>query len=116
MVNCVANGIAALSRRPLGVFQRSDAIAAARDLLVEAQSIAGAYGAVLSRTDLDRIVEDLSAPAAAMVQPSMLQDRLVDRPTEHDALYGAVVRAAEQRGLAAPLHQLMRQLLACGDP
>lgn len=38
LVNCVANGITALARRPLGVFSRSDAIRAARDLLAEAGS------------------------------------------------------------------------------
>jgi 2-dehydropantoate 2-reductase len=116
MVNCAANGITALARRPLGVFARADAVEVARDLLIEANSIARAYGAALTETDLDGILDDLGAPGAANVQPSMLQDRLVDRPTEHDALYGAVVRAATHQGLSAPLHRLMRQLIACGDP
>jgi 2-dehydropantoate 2-reductase len=116
MVNCVANGITALARRPLGVFSRAAALHAARDLLVEAQAVASAYGASLADADLDRILGDLTAPQAADVAPSMLQDRLAERPTEHDALYGAVVRAAMERGLSAPLHQLMRCLVACGEP
>jgi 2-dehydropantoate 2-reductase len=116
MVNCVANGITALARRPLGVFTVPSAVHAARDLLVEGQLIAGANGARLTDADLDRILDDLGAAQARDVAPSMLQDRLAERPTEHDALYGAVVRAATQRGLSAPLHQLMMHLVACGDP
>lgn len=70
----------------------------------------------MTNADLDRIVEDLGAPAASDVQPSMLQDRLAGRPTEYEALYGAVVRAADERGLPAPLHRLMFHLVAAGDP
>lgn len=116
LVNCVANGITALARRPLGVFAVASAVQAARSLLLEGRLIAEAYGASLTNADLERILDELGAPQAADVAPSMLQDRLAGRPTEHDALYGAVVRAAGRRGLSAPLHQFMLKLVACGDP
>lgn len=116
MVNCAANGITALARRPLGVFARSEAVHAARALLVEAQAVATAQGADMSGADVENILEDLGAAAAGQVEPSMLQDRLAGRPTEYRALYGAVVDAATRCGLTAPLHQFMLQLVACGDP
>jgi 2-dehydropantoate 2-reductase len=46
----------------------------------------------------------------------MLYDRRAGRPTEHDAIYGAVVRAARRLGLDAPLARAMQTLLAAGDP
>jgi len=116
MLNCAANGITALTRRPLGVFSRPAALAGARALLIEAQQIAVALGAGVSLADVQSIIGDLAAATAATVEPSMLQDRLAGRPTEHHALYGAVVDAAARIGRTAPLHQLMQQLLAAGDP
>jgi 2-dehydropantoate 2-reductase len=116
MVNCAANGITALARRPLGVLSRPAAVAAARALLVEAQGVAAAHGASVSLADVEGILTDLVDPSAAAVEPSMLQDRLAGRPTEHGALYGAVADAAVRVGKTAPLHRLMQQLIDAGDP
>ena len=43
--------------------------------------------------------------------PSMLLDMLAGRPTEIDALNGALVREAEGVGLGAPVNALMTQLV-----
>jgi 2-dehydropantoate 2-reductase len=43
---------------------------------------------------------------------SMLQDVEAGRPTEIDAISGAVAREGERRGVAAPLNQAMTVLVA----
>jgi 2-dehydropantoate 2-reductase len=47
---------------------------------------------------------------------SMLQDVEAGRPTEIDAICGAVAREAERRGIAAPLNQAMTLLVASLSP
>jgi 2-dehydropantoate 2-reductase len=46
---------------------------------------------------------------------SMLQDLRRGRRLEHDALNGAVVRAAGRTGIAAPLNRTLLALLAALD-
>ena len=43
--------------------------------------------------------------------PSMLEDVLARRPTEVDAITGALVREAERLGVPAPLHSAMYRLV-----
>jgi 2-dehydropantoate 2-reductase len=43
---------------------------------------------------------------------SMLQDVEAGRPTEIDAISGAVAREGERRGVAAPLNQAMTLLVS----
>ena len=43
---------------------------------------------------------------------SMLDDRLAGRPTEHDEITGAVVRAADRHGVDVPLNRAVLALLA----
>ena len=43
--------------------------------------------------------------------PSMMLDMLAGRPSEIDALNGALVREAERIGLAAPTNAIMTQLV-----
>ena len=47
---------------------------------------------------------------------SMLEDRLAGRPTEHEEITGAVVRAADRNGVAAPLNHALLALLAAASP
>jgi 2-dehydropantoate 2-reductase len=46
---------------------------------------------------------------------SMYYDRMAGRPTEHDALYGAVVRAGARHGIPTPFAETVAALLAGGD-
>jgi 2-dehydropantoate 2-reductase len=46
----------------------------------------------------------------------MLADRLAGRPTEHDEITGAVVRAAKRHGLDVPLNRAMLALLMAATP
>jgi 2-dehydropantoate 2-reductase len=47
----------------------------------------------------------------------MLEDRTAGRPTEHEAITGAVVRAADEHGVEVPLNRAVLTLLdAVGVP
>jgi len=46
----------------------------------------------------------------------MLEDRRAGRPTEHDLISGAVVRAAARHGLDVPLNRAVLTLLAATSP
>jgi len=57
-----------------------------------------------------------SASGLPDFQTSMLQDLLRGRRLEHDALGGAVVRAAARAGVAVPVNRTLTALLARLDP
>lgn len=112
-LNVVANGITALTRRSMEVLTDPDIVVLARRLLEECWSVARAEGAELDDTDIETF---LGAPKPAGGMTSMLADRLAGRPTEYDALHGAVVRIGARHGIPTPLHESMVALLAAGDP
>jgi len=57
-----------------------------------------------------------SASGLPDFQTSMLQDLLRGRRLEHDALNGAVARAAARAGVAVPVNRTLAALLARLDP
>ena len=113
-INVMANGVTALTGRPLGVFHRPDIELLGRRLLLESWAVAAADGAELTPADVDAFFAGFG-----QVDPegptSMLQDRRAGRPTEHDALYGAVMRAGSRLGIATPLVETVGALLAAID-
>ena len=113
-INVMANGVTALTGRPLGVFHRPDIELLGRRLLLESWAVAAADGAELSPADVDAFFEGFG-----QVDPegptSMLQDRRAGRATEHDALYGAVVRAGARLGIPTPMAETVGALLAAID-
>ncbi len=113
-INVMANGVTALTGRPLGVFLRPDIELLGRRLLLESWAVAAADGAELTAADVDAFFAGFG-----QVDPdgptSMLQDRRAGRATEHDALYGAVVRAGARLGVATPLAETLGALLAAID-
>jgi len=113
-INVMANGVTALTGRPLGVFHRPDIELLGRRLLLESWAVAAADGAQLTPADVDAFFAGFG-----QVDPegptSMLQDRRAGRPTEHDALYGAVMRAGSRLGIATPLAETVGALLAAID-
>jgi 2-dehydropantoate 2-reductase len=113
-INVMANGITALTGRPLGVFRRPDIELLGRRLLLEAWTVAAADGADLGAADVDAFFAGFG-----QVDPegptSMLQDRRAGRTTEHDALHGAVARAGARLGIPTPLAETMGALLAASE-
>jgi 2-dehydropantoate 2-reductase len=113
-INVMANGVTALTGRPLGVFLRPDVQLLGRRLLLESWAVAAADGADLGPADVDAFFAGFGQvdPAGPT---SMLQDRRAGRPTEHDALYGAVRRAGARLGVPTPLADTLGALLAAID-
>jgi 2-dehydropantoate 2-reductase len=114
-VNVVANGLTALTLRRMDVLRRDDLSALASRLLREAWAVGAAEGAALTGDDADDYVAAITR-GPLKGGTSMLYDRQAGRRTEHDAIYGAVVRAAERHGLEVPHVRTIAALLAAADP
>lgn len=113
--NVAANPITALTTRTVSVLGDPDVRALAEGLLAEAVAAAGAEGARLSPADITATL-DLYDGLSPDIGTSMLEDRRAGRPTEHDLISGAVVRAATRHGLDAPLNRAVLALLAAASP
>src|SRR5438876_4268630 len=92
---------------------------ASRDLVVaameEIDAVATALGIVVRRTRTEAVLAD-SVQGLPDFETSMLQDYRRGRRLEHDALNGAVVRAAARAGVSVPVNRLLLALLARLDP
>jgi 2-dehydropantoate 2-reductase len=111
--NIAANPITALTLRRTDVFADPDIRALARALLDEAVAVGRAEGAALDDADVTRTL-DLYAQFGAAARgggSSMLYDRLAGRPTEHEQITGAVVRAGRRHGIAVPMNEAVLALL-----
>jgi len=95
------------------------ALPSTRDLVVAAMeetgAVAVASGIPVRRTHTEQVLAD-SATGLPDFNTSMLQDLLRGRRLEHDALNGAVVRAAARTGVAVPVNRTLLALLARLDP
>ncbi len=92
---------------------------ASRELIVEAMeetdAVAAGAGIPVRRWRTERVLAE-SADGLPDFQTSMLQDLLRGRRLEHDALNGAVVRAAARLGVAVPVNRTLEALLNRLDP
>ena len=108
--DAVTSGLCTITGRRADVLAHPGVAGCVTALLDELLAVAAASGAALDeafrRSLLDRI-----GTIPGGVAPTMLQDRLASRPTEHDAIHGAVVRAADRAGLDVPLHRFLFTLL-----
>ena len=91
---------------------------AVRELAVglaqECVAVARAAGADLPEETARAAVDGMASTAAgagAAFGSSMLYDLEAGRPTEHEALTGAVVRTGERLGVATPLNGAVLALL-----
>jgi 2-dehydropantoate 2-reductase len=93
--------------------------AGSRELIVgtmlETDAVATGLGIPVRRHRLARVLAE-SAAEMPDFATSMLQDLRRGRRLEHDALNGAVVRAAARAGVAAPLNRTLLGLLERLDP
>jgi 2-dehydropantoate 2-reductase len=81
----------------------------------EVDAVAVGLGIPVRRSRTARVVED-SVTGLPDFQTSMLQDLLRGRRLEHDALNGAVARAAAHAGVPVPVNRMLLALLSRLDP
>lgn len=111
VINSAINPLTALLQIPNGeLLQRRGAQALMAALARETAQVAQACGAQLPFGDPAQAAAEVAQKTAAN-RSSMFQDRRRGAPTEIDAICGAVVRAANARGLAAPFNWMMWQLI-----
>lgn len=110
-MNVAVNGITALTLRRLDVLGDPGIDEVVRRILMECWTVAEAEGAGLGPDDVPEAVDGLLANASPTGGTSMFYDRCAGRPLEHDALYGAVVRAGRRHGIPTPLHDTLVALL-----
>ncbi len=109
-LNSVANGLTALTGKPMEVIAEPGITAIAEQLLTECWTIGRLDGADL---DMDGIPHLLAGMAKGVGgRTSMLQDREAGRPTEHDAIHGAVLRKGVEHGVQTPTTTIIHDLLA----
>ncbi|HUP74212.1 MAG TPA: 2-dehydropantoate 2-reductase [Acidimicrobiales bacterium] len=109
--NVTCSPLTALTRRRL-VILRDEAIAdLAVQLAAECLRIGEAAGAKIDETMARPIVEGMRTVNPQMGS-SMLYDQLAERPTEYEALTGAVVRFGRKFHIPTPMNDAIYALLA----
>jgi len=109
-VNCAINPLTAMLDLENGLLLDAPVRHLMGEVAFEVGQIARAVGVEIEPRDLPRAVEEVCRLTAHNTS-SMLQDTRAWRRTEVDQLNGAVVRAAEQVGLKAPLNMALAALL-----
>lgn len=110
-INSAANGLTALTGRPMTVIADDGIAAIASRLITECWIVGQAVGVDLDMDRVSSLVKALGRPAGEG-RTSMLQDIEAGRPTEHDAIHGAVLRQAAKHGVETPTTRMVHDLLA----
>ena len=114
--NAGFNAVTTLTRRTVAeVLAEPASRALVAAAMEEVDAVAVASGVPVRRRRTERVLEE-SQSGLPDFQTSMLQDLLRGRRLEHDALNGAVVRAAARAGAAVPVNRVLAALLARLDP
>jgi 2-dehydropantoate 2-reductase len=109
--NVTCSPLTALTRRRLEIL-RDDRIAdLAVGLAAECLRVGAAAGANVN-ADMARPMVDGMRTVNPQMGSSMLYDQLASRPTEYEALTGAVVRFGRRHAIPTPLNDAMYALLA----
>ena len=112
-LNSAANGLTALTGRPMTVFADDGIADIARSLITECWQVGQAAGVDLDLAKVDPTVDGIARSGRG--RTSMLHDMEAGRPTEHDAIHGAVLRLGERYGVATPVTRVIHDLLAASE-
>ncbi len=118
VVNAAINPVTALLRMPNGQLlnpARAGAWEVAIEAAAEAVGVALARGICLPFADPAAQVAEVARRTAAN-RSSMLQDVERGRPTEIDAINGAVVREADRLGIPTPVNRILWMLIRSQAP
>jgi 2-dehydropantoate 2-reductase len=108
-VNAAINGLTALGGFRNGMIASDDALLHAAEIIAEeVASVARGTGIELGA--MRRVILE-TAGATADNKSSMLQDLDASRPTEVDAIHGAVLAAGTEVGVATPAIQVIASLI-----
>lgn len=111
LVNAAVNPLTALLQVPNGALLSSSTLRGLlRDAVSEAAGVASALGVTLPYPDAITHVEWVCENSRDNYS-SMLQDVLRQRPTEIEAVNGAIIREGERLGVKVPLHRTLRDLV-----
>lgn len=109
--NLVGNSLSTIADLPVReIGRRPELRSLATRLIDECSAVAHEQGARLEADLADTMLSTFSG-FPDTVRSSMWQDRQAGRAFEHDAISGAVVRAAERSGLPAPFSLMATMLL-----
>jgi 2-dehydropantoate 2-reductase len=109
--NAPFNAICALTDRTAGeVLAVPELAALVRDAMHELATVASAEGVVIDERLIEATLDATRTKFADSV-PSMLQDVRNGRPTEANALQGAVVRRGERHQIPTPVHRALLALV-----
>jgi 2-dehydropantoate 2-reductase len=111
LVYAAVNPLTAILRLKNGqLVQKMESIALAKRLIDEGRLVAQAYGVQLPELDPYDLLLEVCHNTAENLSP-MLQDILNTRPTEVEALNGAIHAMGKLRGISTPLHQAITELI-----
>lgn len=113
--NAAFNACTALARRTVGdLLARRDGRALARAAMLEVVAVANANAVPLDAARVEPEIERSFAELGHL-RTSMLQDRDRGHRFEHDALNGAVIRAANRTGTPVPVNRVLYALMEVLD-
>ena len=115
LYNCALNGLSTVLEVPYGkLLEHPLARRIMQAVIEEAYRVAEAHRISLKPSTAEAYRELLFArlvPDTAAHQSSMLQDVRRGKPTEIEALNGAILRLAQQVGVSAPMNALVTRLV-----
>ena len=111
LVYSAINPLTAILRLKNGqLVEKMESIALAKRLIDEGKLVAQAYAVQLPQDDLYDLLLEVCRNTAENLSP-MLQDILNSRTTEIEALNGAIFYMGKHKGIAAPIHQTMTDMI-----
>ena len=113
--NAALNPLSTITGLPVGGLDCAEGRRIATAVAEETIATAIALGVPIDHTRVFAKIDHALANHRAH-KPSMLQDRLAGRRTEIESINGAIVRMAEQAGVATPTTRLLADLVRMGDP
>ena len=113
--NAALNALSTITSLPVGGLDCPEGRRIAAAVVDETIATATALGVPIDRTRVFAKIDHALANHR-MHKPARLQDRLAGRRTEIESINGAIVRMAEQAGVATPATRVLADLVRMGDP